>query len=268
MKQYKIGLAILSLAFAVSCTPSYVKDLRSGKQAAEAKEYKLAVRHFDRVIKRNPGSDSALEAAREIAKISHYELQDYKLAATFYRYLIRNSKSLDERVLAQKSIAYIEFENFQHYESAIIELGKLAEITSNLFEKAQIKLDIARAHFYLNQFGQARAEIAELLRMPIEKQSQFQAMVLNGNVLISQKEYAEALKQFVAIQTEFPEMAAEENLGLMLALAYEESGDYKKSISTLEGMKDTYKPVEYIELRIKRLKERLKNQPGAKGYRK
>jgi hypothetical protein len=78
----------------------------------------------------------------------------------------------------------------------------------------------------------------------------------------------EAARLFEEIISKFPDKALTENVHLVLSLALEESGDYKKALSVLEQIKPVYKPEEYLELRIKRIQERAKNQPGAKGYRK
>ncbi len=73
---------------------------------------------------------------------------------------------------------------------------------------------------------------------------------------------------FKTLIQKFPEKSIQENVALMLAVCYEENMDFKSAIAILEEHRNKYSPPEYIELRIKRLQERLKNAPGAKGYRK
>lgn len=71
------------------------------------------------------------------------------------------------------------------------------------------------------------------------------------------------------MMVEFPERSAKENIGLTLSVCYEELKDFKSAIDLLEKIKSQHPMPEYIDIRIKRLQDRLKNQPGARGrYRK
>ena len=92
--------------------------------------------------------------------------------------------------------------------------------------------------------------------------------MLKGNVQVAGKKFSEAAGIFRALIKEFPERSRQENIGLQLAVCEEERQDYRSAIAVLEDLKNSYQPKEYIELRIKRLQERAKNQPGAKGYHK
>ncbi len=134
---------------------------------------------------------------------------------------------------------------------------------------ATYKLTIARAFFYLNNFNQAQSEINEASRLKIPDEIMFDLLILNGNILVAQKKFPKAIIVYNDILKKFPMLSQKENVKLTLAVCYEENLQFKESIEILEKLKDIYKPPEYIELRIKKLKERLKNLPGAKGlYRK
>ena len=54
----------------------------------------------------------------------------------------------------------------------------------------------------------------------------------------------------------------------MLKWLNQEKNDFEKAIEVLEQVKDAYPTKEFIELKIKRLKERAKNQPGASGLKR
>ena len=86
--------------------------------------------------------------------------------------------------------------------------------------------------------------------------------------MVAQKNYARAAEIYKELLKNYFEKSLKENIPLLLAVCYEEIKDFQTAIKTLEILVGKYTPPEYIELRIKRLKERLKNQPGAKGFRK
>ena len=87
-------------------------------------------------------------------------------------------------------------------------------------------------------------------------------------ILMTTKKIDEAIKLFKKLLEENPRKAEKENVGINLSLAYEEKKDFSQAMKILEKMKDTYPTKEFIELKINRLKQRAKNQPGARGLRK
>lgn len=255
-------LGILTLS---SCSPPDEREYSKGVKEIEAKNYRISLLHFENAIKYSPTSEWSINGAREAARISQYEIKNYNKAIFFHKHLVLYSKDSEERIKSQKEIAYLNFDNLQNYQQSIVEFYKLLQMTEKESEMATYKLSIARAHYYLNNFEQAQSEINEVSRLKIPESLQFDMMILNGNILVAQKDYIKAIFVYNEILKKFPDLSKKENVSLTLAVCYEENNQFKESIQILETLKDTYKPAEYIELRIKRLKERLKNQPGAKG---
>lgn len=255
----------LSLFFLSSCSPPDEKEYSKGIKEVEAKNYRTSLLHFENCIKYSPTSTWAISAAREAARISQYEIKNYAKAIFFHKHLVLYSHDSEERIKSQKEIAYLNFDSLQNYQVAVVEFYKLLQMTEKDSEIATYKLSIARAHYYLNNFEQAQSELNEVSRLKIPDNLQFDMMILSGNILVAQKNYAKAIFIYTELMKKFPEMSKKENVPLTLGVCFEENNQFKESIEILEKIKDTYKPAEYIELRIKRLKERLKNQPGAKG---
>lgn len=225
--------------------------------------------HFENTIKLSPNSIWAVNASREAARVSLYEIKNYKKAIFFNRQLVLYSNDPEERIKAQKEIAYINVDNLQNYQQSIVEFNKLLQMTEKDSDIATYKLSIARAFYYLNNFNQAQSEINEASRLKIPDEIMFDLLILNGNILVAQKTFPKAIIIYNDILKRFPLLSQKENVKLTLAVCYEENLQFKESIEILEKLKDIYNPPEYIELRIKKLKERLKNLPGAKGlYRK
>jgi lipopolysaccharide biosynthesis regulator YciM len=260
---------ILGLLFGLSaCSPPEAKDYSQAKEESNQGHFPAALNGFDRVIKRSPQSDYALRAAREGARIAMLEVKEYRRAADYYQFLVLHSKDPKERVSAQKQLAAIYFDQLQNYERAILEYNKLVTESESDVEIATYKLDIARANYYLNNFFQAQSELDDVLKRNVGDNERFSAQVLKSNIYIAQKEYPKAIEILKKVIAIYPQKSLAENVYQTLAVCYEESGNFADAIKMLEVAKENHSQPDYVELRIKRLKERQKNQPGARGLRK
>ncbi len=249
----------------IGCSPPEKKEFQRGEVSVAASEYKTALFHFDNSIKVEPESAWALKSSREAARVSHYLEKDFNTAIRFYRHIVLYSDNSEERIKSQKEIAYLFFDSLQNYPQAIIEFYKLLQMSDKDFEIATYKLAVARANYYLNQFDQSTSEINEIVRLKITDDIQFDTLLLQGNIFVAQKLFTKAIVIFTDLMKKFPEKSEKENVPLTLTVCYEENFQYKEAIQILETLKTKYNPPEYIELRIKRINERIKNQPGAKG---
>lgn len=261
-------LIAIFILFTAACSSQEAADYKQAQKEIGQQHYRIALSFLDRVILRNSQSKYTMDAAREAARISYFELKDYAKSANYHHFIVLHSTDQKERMESQRQIASIYFNNLQNYQQSIIEFSKLQQMAHTDLEAAQYKLSIARAQYYLNNFFQSESEIDSLLKLKSDDTIRFSALMLKGNILIGKKEYKEAAETLNKLMVEFPEKAVEENVALVLAVCYEENYDFKNAIKVLEDHKSRYKPAEYIELRIKRLQERQKNAPGAKGFRK
>lgn len=265
-----IRVALIALfLMTVSCSSQETADYKQAQKSISQGHYRIALGYLDRVIKRNASSSKyPLEAAREAARLSFFEIKDFNKAIQYHRFIVLNSVDEKERLESQKQIAGIYFNNLQNYQQSIVEYSKLQQMPHTDLEAAQYKMNIARAQYYLNNFFQAESEIDFLLKLKADDNIRFNALMLKGNILVARKDFAQAATIFKDLIDKYPETAQQENVALTLAVCYEENLDFKSAVAVLEQHRANYKPAEYIELRIKRLQERMKNAPGAKGYRK
>lgn len=267
----RLQRSILGLVFCLSivgCPPPEANEYLKAKDAASLGHHRTALSGFDRVLKRAPESDYALKAAREGARIAVLELKDYKRAVTYHKFLVLHANDPHERVSSQKQLASIYFDQLQNYDQAILELNKLVTESETDVEIARYKLDIARANYYQNNFFQSQSELDDLLKRNVDDNERFAALVLKSNIYMAQKKYTDAIEIFKKLIPAYPEKSLLENIYQTIAVCYEESGNFTEAIKMLEIAKDKNSQPEYTELRIKRLKERQKNQPGARGLRK
>ncbi len=259
----------LIMACIAGCTFSFDKlEFRRAESAAEKKDYPEAVEGYHRMIKRFQESPQALEAARRGAKLSTLETKDYVKAVDFYKHLVMYSDDPKERLEAQKRVATIYFENLTNYPVAIEEYSKLIKLQPQAPESFDFRLNIAKSYFQMNKFDQARIETDELLEKTLDQDQKFDVMMFKGNLLLTEKKLDEAILVFNQIKTQFKEKALKENVGLTIAVCYEEKGDFNKAIDVLQSLRETYSPPEFIDFKIARLKERQQNQPGASGLKR
>ncbi len=250
------------------CSSREQSDYEKAQKEISDGHFRIAMSHLDRVIKRNAKGEYPQKATRDAARISFYELKDFKRSIEYHKLIVLHSKDAKERVESQKQIAEIYFNNLQDYPQAIIEFSKLQQMPHHDLDVAQYKMNVARAQYYQNNFFQAESEIDSLLKLKSDEQTHFSALMLKGNILVARKDFKQAADIFKDLIKKYPEKSTQENVALTLAVCYEENNDYKSAIQVLEGYRGQYNPPEYIELRIKRLQERMRNAPGAKGYRK
>ena len=259
---------VLVTMFLGACSSQESADFKQAQTSLSQGHFRIAATYFDKVVKRNTDSKYKIEAAREAARISFYEIQDYKRAVEYYKFLVLHSSDDKERLESQKQIANIYFNNLQNYHGAIVEYSKLLQMPHTEAEASQYKINIARALYYMGNFMQAESEIDNLLSSSNEESIRFHALMLKGNILVGRKEFNKATEILKGLLSKYPDKASQENVILMLVACYEESLDFKKAIEVLEQYRNLYKSPEYVDLRIKRLKDRIKNAPGAKGFRK
>ncbi len=266
----KIIRSFLPLLFLLSSCESVLEKIYNrGLSQVEAKNYLEGLEDFDKVLARAPESELATKAAHEASKISLFETKNFEKAIGYLKHLVLNSKDPSERLEAQRSIAKIYFEHLQNYPKAIQEMNRVLPLLIDPDEKEKIKSSLARSYYYQSNFSQALAECEELIQKSKNESLIFEMVVLKGNIFLAQKKLEEAAKLFKRLLIKYPERSVKENVALTLAVAYEEMKDYTQSIEVLETIKKHHPVPEYIDMRIRRLTERKKNLPGAKGsYRK
>lgn len=255
------------LAFA-SCQKIIDRDLQRARNEAAAKNWRLAVSSYQGVLEVEPTSEQALAAAREGAKIATLELDDHSRAAPFYRHLIYYSPLPAEALAAQKSLVDIYFSQIQDYPKAIEEISRLLGVERDASERLKYHTMLARCYFHLKNFNQALAELSEISRLPQTPDKEFEVKLLKANVLTATQRFSEATILLKELMEKWRDKSVQENVPMSLAVCYEEQHDFKSAILLLESVKSSHAVPEYVELRIKRLRERSLNQPGARGYRK
>ncbi len=260
--------AVIQFLF-IGCTKPIENEYSNAKRELEQKSYDESLKLFERVIKRDPQSKLALSAAKESAQILQFQLKNYDQAIEFYSLVVLHSNDDKERILAERTIADIYFENLQNYQKAIEYYSKLIYLNLEDRTLAQIRLNLARSNFYQNNFFQAESEVQALEKLKIAPDIQFEGQMIRSSIFLARKEYEKSIELFKGLLKDSSVRAIDSHIPFTLAICYEELNNYKQAIQVLESYRDNYPTKkDYIELRIKRLTERMKNLPGARGLRK
>ncbi len=239
-----------------------------GQQAEQKKDYATAVARYQRIIDKDPKSPVGLQAAAKAARICHYELKKFTEAILFYRNIVLYSNNESERIAAQKEIAELYFTQLLDYPQAITEYQKLLTLKLTPDEEDEDRFAVAKSYFYDNNFFQARVEADTLLKKSKNPQVVFDALNFKANVQLTSRDIDGAIATLKDLKQRDPQKAKADFTDLALAVCYEEKKDFGNAILTLQGMRTYYPRKEFLDRRIRSLKERASYLPGAKGLKK
>ncbi|MEQ1664254.1 MAG: tetratricopeptide repeat protein [Bdellovibrionales bacterium] len=260
---------LLIIVVLASCNYSFTNlEYERGQDAEKSADYKEAIVHYKRVLVKDPESEKALQAARQAARITFFETKDYLQAIGFYNHLIKYSKVESERRESQKNIANIYFEKVFDYPKAILEYNKLLLLKFSNEDTVGFKFNMAQALFNLNRFTEAQEETESAIKIAQNRDKKFDLLMYLGNIFFNTKRIPLAIKTYEEISREFPEKAKQNNVAMNIAVCFEEIEAFDKAIAELENMREGYRDPDFIDLKIKRLKDRKANLPGSKGLRK
>lgn len=271
MKRLRSLLSVLALMvaiFSVACERGIERDFRIAELESRSSNWRTALSRYENVMRVDPTSDLGIKSAREAARISFYEVKDYERTLQYLRHLVLYSPKAEESVAAQKQTIDIYFEQIQNYAQAIQEILRLLQIERSPEIRMEWKLKLARSYFHLNNLFQASAEVSDMLKRPEAAKHEFDLKLLQANILTANKSYGQSIVLLKELMTKWPDKALHENVPMTLAVCYEEMLDFKAAIDVLEAIKGTHPVPEYVELRLKRMRDRKMNQPGARGWRK
>jgi tetratricopeptide (TPR) repeat protein len=288
------ALAVLAALLITSCSVSSEEiEFKKAQQTEQAGDHEGAITHFRAIMNRSQKSPLSIQSAKEAARISHYELKHFNEAIEIYRRLILYAPDQGDRVSAQKEIAEIYFNQLLDYNQAVTEYQRLLDLPHSVTDDMLYRMAIARSYFYLSNFFQALVEIDEILQTKLPKSAvvpvpatsplpqkapekspekandaYFEPLLLKANILLNSKRLDEAVVVLNQLIAQYPERSQTESVGMVLAVCYEEQKNFAKAIETLQAARQTDPRKDFIDRKIKLLKERQSYMPGAKGLKK
>ncbi len=265
-KKNQTKIFLLFFFFALTgCRFSYSDiEFDRASKAAQSKKYSEAIGHYEKVMKKEPESALAINAAREAAKIALFETKQFSLALEFLKHLVLYSPDRAERISSQESMAFIYFDKLNQYDKAIRSYSQLLTLKISDDKRVDYELNIAKSFFYLNQFQQALLEIQNLLNVEKNPDKIFEINLFKASIYLAIKQTEDAVAVYRNLMTSFPEQASKEKVGISVSFAYEDINEFGKAIDILKEIRSSYPDQEFIDIKIKRLEQRMANLPGAK----
>ncbi len=249
-----------------ACTPQSEKIYSEAYSEIESGHFRIALDLLERSAALEKNDKKKTKALLEAVRIARFEVQDYERALRLNREIILKSTDPKQRLLAQETLAEIYLENVQNYSQALKELLILEQLVQGAEQKEKIRFKIAQAQFLTGNTMSALEYVEGSLKISAADRKIF--LKLKSQILISLKRYDEALAAYEEIRKVDANFFAKENLYIATSIAYEEKEDYSSALLYLEKYQNLILDKAYLELRQKRLKEKLTNKPLFKGRRK
>jgi len=156
----------------------------------------------------------------------------------------------------EKKTAELAYYKWADFEKALKYYTRLLERPLEPGEHFLFQYQIARSFLKLKKNSQALIEAEKCFFKGISKLEKRKAILLKLEVLISLKDFSLAEKLIKSALKDLPE--DQDFLRESLAIIYESENRLSLAV---EELKQIQNPSSFIEIKIKRLEQRLKNQP-------
>lgn len=264
------ALSIFVTMSLAGCLSSTEIGMKRARQLLVEKKPAEAAAMFETIVTKEKGKPDSAVAALEAAKIYQYDLKKFDAAIRSYRTVIAVSSDASIRREAQQKVAALLFYDVQDFTGAVAEYSRLLELQHTLPEEIEWRGRIAKAYYYLGNYFQAGIEIDRLLKQApgVDEEAVYQGYLLKANIHVGAREHDQAAKVLDSMMAQFPDRARRDSIPLMLAVAYEEQRNFAKAIEVLTKVREYDPRKSFFDEKIRSLKERQAQQPGARGFRK
>jgi tetratricopeptide (TPR) repeat protein len=259
-------LFLLALGFLGACGPRAETLYSEAYSEIEAGRFRIAVDLLEKSANLETKNIDKYRNLSEAARLTRFEILDYPRAIRMYREVILKAEDQSQRIAAQEAVSEIYLENIQDYQLALRELQILEPLLTDNRKKERTRLRIAQALYLTGNYQQALEEINSAQKLI--KFHELNFLKLKAQVLVGQKKYKEAIEAYDDLRNKNVNFFKEENLFIATSVVYEENEEYAEAMNFLTKYETMVKDKAYLELRIKRLKERMANKPLFKGKRK
>lgn len=265
--QTLVSVTVLGVVLTLSaCKPPAERLYAEAHSEIEKGHFRIALDLLEKSAAIESRNHLKYKYLSEAARIARFEIQDYERAIRIYREIILKCDEESQRIVAQEDMSEIYLEDLQNYNMALKELQILEPLIKDPLKKEQIKLRIAQTLYLTGNNQQALEEINVSLKF--SKTEALNFLKLKAQVLVAQKKFTEALQVYETIRKKDEKYFERENLFIAASVVYEENEEYAEALEYLDKYEEQIQDKAYLELRYKRLKERMINKPLFKGRRK
>ena len=226
------------------------------------KKHHQAALLLHRLVEVANKKEDKLKAAQKGVFLSERYTKDYRSWIQFLRVVILYSEEQVAREMAQKKIADIYFHQLSNYPKAIEEYSRFLLLDR---EDISSRFSVAKANYYLGRFDQALAELDYV--KATSKELEFEVAFLRANLLTHTKKKDEAMQLYSVLLKKFPKKT--KTVALNFAVLLEEQSQFQQAIDVLQQiLVQEPDQKDFVELKVARLREIQRLQPGVRGYRK
>jgi TolA-binding protein len=222
-------------------------------------QYLAAIDGYSRVVELFPESPYVAQSQYKIGFIYSRYLDDVSRAMEAYSTLLYMYPSSPEVSAARQDRARV-FSSLGNHWNAIEEYRWLLDNGPGE-KRDRFQYNMAMEYVKMNEFGQARIELEELLNAvpstPLFPEVHYQLAniyYLEGNLEEAERAYDEVISKFQGHRISL-------EAKLRKAAALEEAGRLKEALALLKELEEEYPNREAVRIRIASTEERLKKRP-------
>ncbi|MCB9072648.1 MAG: hypothetical protein H6623_03435 [Bdellovibrionaceae bacterium] len=221
----------------------------------ENREFSEAIYDYEKAFKTSANKGEVLVAAQKIQELSFLHTKDYKKAVYYLNYYIANIGSFHESMDALKRKAYIEHKILNLYDTAIATYYRLLNSRRlTPVDEQQVRLEVARCLYAINQLDQAQQEIIALLQKPTTEATRLTALLLQATIYQAAGNTKRALEMMDAA-AKMPDLNEEQikDVAMNRSILFEHEERYADALAALETLKNPGAPVEQKKEQLRRL---------------
>ena len=283
MKKHKVRFYIVVLVYCAAqvllgcnITKKDVFYFKKAKESEKQQNYVQAISFLNQAIDFSKDPQLLLQVANKgLEVLKHFTTDKLegeligqsksKLQVKYLRLILLYSEDRKQRISSQRKIADIYFNNIKDYHKSIEAFTNLLSLDLPGKDMKEVKLKIVKSYYHIGNFQQAKIELQRLAQ---DEQPSFEILLLKGDILLGEGNYDESALLFEDLIKKFPSRAVTDKIFLTLSLCYEEQKKFQKAITLLSDFLTNNKSSlsisqsQFIVMKIQRLKETYKMQPG------
>ena len=175
----------------------------------------------------------------------------------FYNYLSEWEQTKKQKLFFKKKAGDLAFETVKNYEQALMAYSFLKQQAILESDKNFYSFRMAFSYF---ERGKWSATLKTLKPLLTNQSFHKKALFLKARTLLLKEEYQNAKTTFQTIRKLYPLYFKEQEMFLYLSFIFEEQKDFHRA--SLE-LKDFQQSSAFLREKIKQIKSRRQNQPGA-----
>ena len=258
-------LFFLILIF-TGCTSGLDSKIRKIKKQ-NSKKPLLALAQLDQLYDGLLKRSDRIKVLRSIENLIRTEIRDPNLLLRVFEKLAFFSESSEERNSVYLKMSQLSVQNLKDNVFAQDYLFKIDQDTLSKEQRDQFYQLKILSLINSGQIDQAEIEIEDLLRRKdLSPTERFKVSMLKTRILTANKKEAEVEKLLVNLLKTNPNLSMKWRVRSQLVMFYEDQEDYEKALEQLNKMLEEEGDEEFLSIRIEQLKERSKQQPGARGW--